>query len=106
VDCIQHARSGGMEREADTLEALVDVMVYGLYFPQDMKAADCYINDRMARALTPGFPAGDDAARGSYIKKLVGFCVQDEAVSRGLERSADVPVVRTITGGGKDEAER
>jgi len=55
----------------------------------------------MAQALTPGFPAGDDAAKGSYIKKVVGFCVQDEVLSRGLERSADVPVDRTITGGGK-----
>jgi len=96
VDCIQFAREQGLAVEADTLEALVDVMVYGLYFPDDMKAANCYINDRMAEIIHP-FPAEQGIQeKRAFIKNLAARYMEDELIKRGLTESKNVPVVRTV----------
>lgn len=100
VDYIQFARERGLDAEADTLEAVVDVLVYGLYFPEDMKAAGCWINDRMADTLRPFTDADDEASKTAYVKWLAEFCRTDLVVGRGLAESRNVAVVRTITGGG------
>ncbi|HAE21118.1 MAG TPA: hypothetical protein DCG47_02185, partial [Spirochaetaceae bacterium] len=99
VDCIQFARERGLDAEADTLEAVVDVMVYGLYFMEDMKAADCYINERIAESVRPFTDACDDAFKAAYVKKLAEFCKKDAVVYRGLIQSRNVGVVKTISGG-------
>ena len=53
VDCIQFGHAHDLDLEAKKLEAVVDVMVYGLYFEEEMKAAGCYINDRIAEIIKP-----------------------------------------------------
>ncbi len=98
VDCIQFARAHDLTTQADLLEAVVDGMVYGLYFEPDMKAAGCYINSRIAEVVQPFKPDDTDDYKASYVKKLVDFCEKDSVVYNGLIQSRTVEVVKTILG--------
>ena len=98
VDCIQFAKTEGLEGEAEILEAVVDLMVFGLYFPEDLRMADCYINDRIAEVVKPFTEADGEDFKTAYIKKLADFCRHDAVVYRGLIQSRNVDVVKTIRG--------
>jgi hypothetical protein len=98
VDCIQFARERNFDVEADTLEAVVDLMVFGLYFPEDMKHENCFINDRIADVVKPFTENDDSEFMAAYVKKLTDFCKQDAIVYQGLIQSRNVAVVRVVRG--------
>jgi adenine-specific DNA-methyltransferase len=98
VDCILFAKENNMETEANTLEWVVDGMVYDLYFPEEMKKGHCYITDRITEVVKP-FKADDtDAFKKEYIEKLYQFCRNDRTVFRGLIHSRNIKVVKIIEG--------
>ena len=101
VDCVLFAYKKGLSSEASTLEWVIDVMVYGLYFENEMKKAHCYINNRIAEVVKP-FKAGDtDAFKADYVKSLALFCLKDKIIYPGMIHSKNVAPVRIIHGEGK-----
>lgn len=96
VDCIQYAHEKGLTAEASTLEWVINVMVYGLYFEPEMKQADCYINDRVAEVVKP-FKADDtDEFKTEYVRKLHEFFLKDKIIYHGLVHSQNVKPVEII----------
>lgn len=101
VDGIQFAYANGLTAEAATLEWVINVMVYGLYFETEMKQVDCYINDRVAEVVKP-FKADDtDEFKTEYVRKLHEFFLKDKAIYHGLVHSRNVKPVEIILEGKK-----
>lgn len=98
VDCILFAHEKGLASEASTLEWVINVMVYGLYFETEMKAADCYINDRVAEVVKPFKPEDTDEFKTEYVKKLNEFILKDNIIYHGLIHSRNVGPVEIIHG--------
>jgi hypothetical protein len=87
-----------MGAEADTLESLIDGLVYDLYFGDDMRKAGCYITTRIAEVVRPFKVDDTDAFKTDYVRTLHRFCQKDETVYHGLIHRRTVDVVRMITG--------
>jgi type I restriction-modification system DNA methylase subunit len=96
VDCILFAHETGLTAEAATLEWVINVMVYGLYFEEEMKKADCYINDRVAEVVKPFKPEDTDEFKTEYVQKLNLFFLKDKAIYHGLVHSRNVKSVEII----------
>jgi len=102
VDCILFAKEHAMNQEASTLEWVVDVMVYGLYFEAEMKKDHCYINDRIAEVIKPFKPNDTDEFKTEHLKTFVKFCNKDDIVCHGLVHSRNVKPVKIISGAKQD----
>ena len=76
-----------MSAEAGTLEAVVDVMAYGLYFPEDMKAAGCFINDCISKTDKPFTGKDTDEFEAAYVRKLAEFYRKERASTMGSYRA-------------------
>lgn len=76
----------------------MDLLVFGLYFEAEMKAASCYVNDWAAEALKPFGKDASDREKSSHVGKTAEFCRKDEAVSRALAEYGNIEVVRTVLG--------
>ena len=74
-------------------------MAYGRYLPKDMKAAGCFINDRISETVKPFTVKDTDEYKAAYVRKLAALCGKDAVVCQGLIQSINVEVVRTIRGG-------
>ncbi|SPD74781.1 conserved hypothetical protein [uncultured Desulfobacterium sp.] len=98
LDCIQFAHEKGLTSEASTLEWVINVMVYGLYFADEMKKDHCYINDRVAGVVKPFKPGDTDSFKAEYVKSLALFCLKDKIIYHGLVHSRNVEPVRIIHG--------
>jgi len=98
VDCIQFGHAHNLDFEAKTLESLVDVMVYGLYFEAEMRAAGCYINERVAEVVQPFTDTDTDEFKAAYVKKLAEFCGRDPDIYAGLIHSRNVRSVEVVLG--------
>ena len=85
-----------------TFESVIDAMVVDLYFPEDLKKADCYILDRIVEKVKPFRDDDTDDFKKQYIDKLYEFCLKDKSIYHGLIFRRNVEVVKTIYGGGKD----
>jgi hypothetical protein len=101
VDCIQYAKVHDMDSEAGTLESVVDGLVYDLYFPEEMKKADCYITDRITEVISPFKPDDMDEFKRDYVKKLADFCHKDKTVYHGIIFRRTVKIVEIISGAKK-----
>jgi adenine-specific DNA-methyltransferase len=98
VDCVLFAHEKGFSSDASTLEWVINVMVYGLYFPEEMKKNHCFINERVAEVVK-SFKAGDtDAFKSEYVKSLALFFLQDKFIYHGLVHSKNVEPVQIIHG--------
>lgn len=98
VDCIQYAYQKGLTNEAATFEWVINVMVYGLYFEEEMKRANCYINDLVAKVVK-SFKADDsDEFKKEYVQKLNQFFLKDKEIYHGLVHSRTVKPVEIIHG--------
>ncbi len=92
VDCIQFAHAHSLTGEAKVLEAVVDVMVFGLYFEEDMKSAGCYINDRVAEVALV------EELSITEVMKLVIDLQNDGRIASALVNCQTVGVVKTVLG--------
>lgn len=101
VDCIQFAKENNMDKEASTIESVIDGMVYDLYFKEEMKDADCYISDRISEVIKPFKNDDTDEFKAKYINKFVEFCNEDKTVYRGLIYRRTVKAVKIVTGADK-----
>jgi hypothetical protein len=90
VDYILYARSQGLVQEAKYFEAVIDIMVFGLYFEASMKKNDCYINDEVAKTLKPLIETE------TFIKEQQAIFNENIDIKRGLVFSRVVPEVVTI----------
>jgi len=79
-------------------ESLVDVMVYGLYFEAEMRAAGCYINERVAEVVQPFTDTDADEFKAAYVKKLAEFCGRDPDIYAGLIHSRNVRSIEVVLG--------
>lgn len=98
VDMILFAKKHAMDSDASTLEWVIDVMTFGLYFESEMKKNHCYINDRIAEVIKPFTPADTDDFKIEYIKKFIKFCDKDDTVRHGLVHSRLVKPVQIVLG--------
>ncbi|MCX6578838.1 MAG: DUF559 domain-containing protein [Candidatus Aminicenantes bacterium] len=98
VDMILFAIEHGMNSDASTLEWVIDVMTYGLYFEPEMKKSHCYINDRIAEFIKPFTPVDTDDFKTEYIKTFIKFCDKDDTIRHGLVHSHLVKPVQVILG--------
>lgn len=98
VDCIQFGYVHGLEFEAKTLESLIDVMVYGLYFEAEMRESGCYINERVAEIVKPFAKGDSDDFKTEYIRQFAAFCDKDPTLHAGLIHSRNVKSVEIILG--------
>jgi hypothetical protein len=87
VDCILFCKSRNnaeMDSSSTLLESVIDGLVYDLYFPSEMKAAHCYITDRISSVLKP-FKKNDTIAfKTEYITELCKFFRKNEIIYHGL----------------------
>jgi len=98
VDMIMFAIEHGMNSDASTLEWVIDVMTYGLYFEPEMKKSHCYINDRIAEFIKPFTPVDTDDFKTEYIQTFAKFCDKDDTIRHGLVHSRLVKPVQVILG--------
>ena len=98
VDCIQFGYAHSLDFEAKTLESLIDVMVYGLYFEAEMRDSGCYINERVAEIVKPFAKEDSDDFKTEYIRQLAAFCDKDPVLHAGLIHSRNVRSVEIILG--------
>jgi adenine-specific DNA-methyltransferase len=98
VDMILFAREHAMNSDASTLEWVIDVMTFGLYFEPEMKKDHCFINHRIAEVIKPFTSDDTDDFKTEYIKTFVKFCDKDDTIRHGLVHSRLVKPVRIILG--------
>jgi hypothetical protein len=98
VDMILFAREHALNSDASTLEWVIDVMAFGLYFEPEMKKDHCFINHRIAEVIKPFTPVDTDDFKTEYIKTFVKFCDKDDTIRHGLVHSRLVTPVRIILG--------
>ena len=84
--------NNSLDMEAKFFESVIDVMVYGLYFEDDMKEADCYIVDEIKNLISP-FDGSKEIIEAAY-KKLK----ENKTVMRGVTYSRTVEPVKIING--------
>lgn len=98
VDCILFCKERSMESEASLFESVIDGLVFDLYFPDEMKAAHCYITDRIAPVLKPFKKSDTVAFKTEYIKTLETFITKDGTISHSLVHRHLVKPVQIILG--------
>lgn len=98
VDGVLFAKEKGMEREAELIETVIDGLVYDLYFEEEMRAAHCFVTERLSQVLQPFKPEDTDEFKTEYILELCRFFEKDETVRHALVHRSTVPAVRIITG--------
>ena len=98
VDCVQFARANQHDVEAALFESVIDGLVYDLYFAEEMKAAHCFITDRISEVVEPFSLDDTDAYKLEYIATLCKFCRQDAVVSHGLNHRHTIKPVEIIMG--------
>lgn len=98
ADCILIAKENNLTFEADTLESVIDGMVYDLYFEDDMKEAGCYITDKITDAIKPFKEDDTDEFKMNYVKKMSEFCRNDKTIFNGLIHRRNIKVVEIING--------
>lgn len=101
VDCILFCKDKNMEPESSLLESVIDGLVFDLYFPQELKAAHCYITDRIASVLKPFRKSDTLAFKTEYIKTLEKFLNKDETISHSLVHRHLIKPIQIILGGNK-----
>ena len=91
-----------MDSEATVFESVIDIMVYGLYFEEEMKRADCYIFDQVKEIVEPFDENDSFEDKKEYIELLVKVFNKDKVIKRGLIYSKTVKEIKIINGA-KDE---
>lgn len=101
VDCILFCKSrdnADLDSCSSLLESVIDGLAYDLYFPEEMKAAHCYITDRISEVLKP-FKKNDTVAfKTEYITELCKFFHKDETIYHGLIHRRTIKEVQIISG--------
>jgi hypothetical protein len=98
VDCVQHARTHDMLREADQIEAVIDGLVYDLYFEQEMRQANCFITERIRTVIQPFNQKDSDTFKNEYIQTLCDFFRNDKTVRHAIVHRKNVYPVNLIVG--------
>jgi hypothetical protein len=92
------AKEQDMKNEASLFESVIDGLVYDLYFPDDMKKADCYISDEVTQIVQSWTDTTSDNTKKIFISTAYGAFKESKTIQRGLIYSRVVGVVKTING--------
>jgi hypothetical protein len=98
ADLIIFAKENNLENESETLEAVVDNMVYDLYFEEEMKKSKCYITDRIKEVISPFKEDDTIEFKIKYLKKFYDFCKKDKTAVRCLLYNRTIETVKIING--------
>lgn len=98
VDCIIFAKENSLNKESETFEAVIDNMVYDLYFEDEMKKSNSYITDRINEVVLPFKDDDTPEFKLEYINKFYNFCKKDKTVSKCLIYNRTVNTVKIING--------
>ncbi|EJF06099.1 Eco57I restriction endonuclease [Thiovulum sp. ES] len=84
VEYILFAKENGKNEISELIESVIDVIVFGLYFEDSMKKADCYILDRLFEKLQPLGNFKDLETKREYLKAVENFFNKDSKIQRSL----------------------
>ncbi len=96
VDFILFAKEHNFEKEAQLIESVIDIVVFGLYFEDKMKEANCYILPRLSKTLQPLIKNSSFAEKVKYIKTLYNFLLKDNQIQNSLIHSYLIDEVQLI----------
>ena len=98
VDYILFSKEKKLGKEATLFEAVIDNMVYDLYFEEKMKEAQCYIADAVTEIIQPFNPDDSDVLKEEFVKTLYEIFKEDKAIQRGLIYSRNIEEIALING--------
>ena len=98
VDFILFCKENNFESQSDLFESVIDIMVYGLFFEEQMKKYKCYIFDRVKELVDPFDDDDSFDDKVEYLELLSKVFNEDKIVKRGLIYSRTVPEVKIING--------
>jgi len=96
VDFILFAKEHNFEKEAQLIESVIDIVVFGLYFEDKMKETNCYILPRLSETIRPLEKNSSFSEKVKYIKTLYNFFLKDSKILRGLIYSYLIEDVKII----------
>ncbi len=98
VDHILFAKEKTLEKEAAFLEHLIDAMVYELYFPDEIKAADCEVLKHLTDLPELKDNWSDDQKLAAIEKIYRELSDPTHPVSIAIKKMQDIPEIRIIEG--------
>jgi adenine-specific DNA-methyltransferase len=99
VDYILFTKEQNMNNEYSQFEAVIDNMVYDLYFEEDMKKSNCFISDAVRNIdLQPFHDNLSDEFKTKYVKTVYDVFKNNKDIQRGLIFSRNIEVVKIING--------
>ena len=98
VDYILFAKEKKLDKEALLFEAVIDNMVYDLYFEEKMKEAQCYITNAVTEIIEPFNPNDSDSLKEEFVKTLYAVFKEDKTIQRGLIYSHNIEEIALING--------
>lgn len=98
VDYILFTKSNEMENESKFFESLIDLMVYGIYFEDSMKAHECYINNSVRELTVPFDEDMNDEQKKSLLSVVIMQLRDDKEISRALIFKNNIEEVQIVEG--------
>ncbi|MCF6153250.1 TaqI-like C-terminal specificity domain-containing protein [uncultured Candidatus Kuenenia sp.] len=98
VDFILFCKERNLEQESDLFESIIDGMVYELYFPDEIKAADCEVLKHIAKL--PEFKNDwNEEKKLQTIEKIYKkLSDRKHPVSAAMAKSWEIPEIKLIEG--------
>ena len=96
VDFILFAKEHNFEKEAQLIESVIDIVVFGLYFEDKMKEANCYILPRLSKTFQPLKKNSSFAEKVKQLKTLYNFLLKDSKIQNSLIHSYLIDEVQLI----------
>jgi hypothetical protein len=102
VDFILFAKEHNFEKEAQLIESVIDIVVFGLYFEDKMKEANCYILPRLSKTLQPLIKSktlennNSFAEKVKHLKTLYNFLLKDNQIQNSLIHSYLIEDIKII----------
>jgi len=85
VDMVLYTKENNLETESSRIEAIIDLMVFDLYFETEMKEQDCYVTDYIKDKIKPFKEDSTDAQKLKQIKAFYDLTNSDDNISRCLK---------------------
>lgn len=102
IDCILFCKKHNLKKESNLFESVIDGMVYELYFPDEIKAADCEVLKHLAKL--PEFKnEWSDEKKLVVIEKVYKELSDPKhPVTIAMEKMQEIPEVKIINGRKKE----
>lgn len=102
IDCILFCKERNLEQKSGLFESVIDGMVYGLYFPGEIKAVNGEVLKRIAKL--PEFKDDwSDEKKLAVIEKIYKeLSDPNHPVTIAMEKMQEIPEIEIIEGRGRN----